>query len=173
MSLDHTHSVLLQPPHLHFFRFPNVTLASSFAISRWRSSGYSGGLPFQIEGAIVSTADIVGQVPEGDAVELLMDTVEIKGSNVPLLRQVLDGGLKLESRNLGGFLEDNIPEYSNPKPLFRTTFLDDKLRICRDQDGKLFVYSKLSESTSPTDYSQNPADLGITKLAESISTVFL
>ena len=64
-------------------------------------NGYSGGLPLQIEGAIVSTADIVGQPAEGDGVELLMDTVEIKGSNIPLLRGLLDNGVKLESRQLG------------------------------------------------------------------------
>ena len=136
-------------------------------------NGYSGGLPLQIEGAIVSTADIVGQPAEGDGVELLMDTVEIKGSNIPLLRGLLDNGVKLESRQLGSLLEDNLPDYANPKPLFRTTYLDDQLRVCRDQDDKLFVYSKLSDSTSPTDYGDSAADLGIGKLVEGLQTTFL
>lgn len=134
-------------------------------------NGYSGGLPLQIEGAIVSTADIVGN--QESAVELLMDTVEIKGSNIPLLRTVLDGGLRLESRDLGSLLEDNLPDYANPKPLFRTTYLDEQLRICRDQDDKLFVYSKLSDSTSPTDYGDVPADLGVGKLVEGLADTFL
>lgn len=69
---------------------------------------YSGGMPLVIEvgctasfkakrspftlrvrfdqGAIVSSATIESN--QGDGWNLLMDTVEVKGSNVPLLRQV-------------------------------------------------------------------------------------
>jgi len=128
---------------------------------------YSGGLPLTIEGSIVSSASI--DTVNDDSYTLYMDTVEIKGSNVPLLRQVLDSGLRLESRNLGGLLEQNLPGYSNPKPLFRTTYVDDTMRICRDQDGKLFVYSKLSNATSTTDYSDVTADLGVGSLLSSLS----
>jgi hypothetical protein len=98
-----------------------------------------------------------------------MDTVEIKGSNLPLLRQLLDRGLKLESRELGSFLERTLPDYSNPKPLFETTYLDGRIRISRDQDGKIFVYSKVSDSTSATDYSATLPDLGIGKLLEGFN----
>ena len=38
-----------------------------------------------------------------------MDTVEIKGSNVPLLRQALDAGVRLQSRELGRALETLVP----------------------------------------------------------------
>ena len=97
-----------------------------------------------------------------------MDTVEIKGSNIPLLRTVLDAGLNLPTRSLGGVLEQVVPNYSNPQPLFTTTYLDDTLRISRDQDGKLFVYTKQSDATDPTDYSQVSADLGIGSLLQGI-----
>ena len=90
---------------------------------------------------------------------LLMDTVEIKGSNVPLLRQVLDSGLKLTTRDLGGVLESSLPSYANPRPLFRTTYLDGDLRISRDQDGKCFVYRRVSAATEPTDHSAAFSDL--------------
>lgn len=130
-------------------------------------SGYGGGIPLTITGSIVSSADIVSK--EGTDWTLLMDTVEIKGSNVPLLRQILDRGLRLESRALGGALERNVPTYSNPTPVFRTTFLDDQLRISRDQDGKVFVYSKISDSTVPTDYDGVSADLGVSKLLAKLS----
>ena len=40
---------------------------------------YSGGLPFAIEGALVSSADITS-TPSGTGWELYMDTVEVKGS---------------------------------------------------------------------------------------------
>merc|ERR1712232_675116 len=51
--------------------------------------GYSGGMPVTIEGAIVSSSDVIS-IEEDKSLELLMDTVEIKGSNIPLLRQLLD-----------------------------------------------------------------------------------
>ena len=137
---------------------------------------YSGGLPVAIEGAIVSSADI-DTVDEGDAWEISMDTVEIKGSNLPGLRQLLDTGLKLESRQLGSFLENNLPNYSNPKPILETTYLDDRIRISRDQDNNVFVYSKVSSVMDPTDYSSVMPDLGVTRLLEgfndSVTKIYL
>ena len=129
---------------------------------------YSGGLPLAIEGAIVSSADIT-PIDDGKSWEIFMDTVEIKGSNIPLLRQALDAGLKLGSRDLGGFLENTVPTYSDPKPVFATTFLDDSVRISRDQDGKIFVYGKVSDSSEPTNYSGVDSDLGILKLLEGLN----
>lgn len=137
------------------------------------NKGYGGGLPLTIEGSIVSTADIVGTTPGGGGWELLMDTVEIKGSNVPLLRQVLDSGLKLGSRDLGRVLEENLDGYTNPTPAFTTTFVDESLRVSRDQDGKLFVYAKVSDETAPKDYSGTPSDLGVGSLIEGLTSVFL
>ena len=129
---------------------------------------YSGGLPVTIEGAIVSSADIT-PTDDGRAWEIFMDTVEIKGSNVPLLRQLLDGGVKLGSRDLGSFLEDTVESYTNPKPVFETTYLDDGVRISRDQDGKVFVYGKVDDSTEPTDYKNVDADLGVARLLEGLN----
>lgn len=85
---------------------------------------YSGGIPIMIEGAIVSTADIVSTNPTNW--ELYMDTVEIKGSNIPILRQLVDmDQIKLPSRTLGKLLEDNssviqsiLPNYQTPRPVF-------------------------------------------------------
>ena len=53
---------------------------------------YSRGLPFTIDSAIVSTADAAPSSLDNNAVEweLYMDTVEIKGSNVSILRNLLD-----------------------------------------------------------------------------------
>lgn len=129
---------------------------------------YSGGLPVEIEGAIVSSADI-DTTDEGDAWEISMDTVEIKGSNIPGLRQLLDTGLKLESRQLGSFLESNVAGYSNPRPIFETTYLDGRIRISRDQDNNVFVYSKVSDNMDPTDYSGVMPDLGVTRLLEGFN----
>jgi PAP_fibrillin len=129
---------------------------------------YSGGLPVSIDGAIVSSADLT-PTDDGTAWELFMDTVEIKGSNVPGLRQVLDGGLRLRSRQLGSLLERTIDSYTNPRPIFATTYLSETIRISRDQDGKVFVYGKESDDTTPTDYSKIDSDLGLLKLLEGLN----
>ncbi|GKY92957.1 hypothetical protein MPSEU_000264500 [Mayamaea pseudoterrestris] len=130
---------------------------------------YSGGLPFSIDGAIVSTADLEAF---GNAWLLSLDTVEIKGSNVPGLRQLLDQKFKLQSRSLGKFLEQNIKSYSNPRPAFRTTFLSKQFRISRDEDNHAFVYVKTSDSYEPTDYSKVDADLGVGRLLEGFNDAF-
>lgn len=121
-----------------------------------------------IDGAIVSTADIT-PTNNGTAWELYMDTVEIKGSNIPGVRQVLDAGLQLSSRTLANVLESTVSSYSTPKPIFTTTYLDEKYRIGRDQDENVFVYTKVSDETTPTDYSHVMADLGVAKLLEGLN----
>ena len=133
----------------------------------------SGDLSVTIDGAIVSCAD-ASPTADGVGRELLMDTVKIKESIIPLLRQILDSGnVKLESRNLGSFLEENVAGYTNPRPIFSTTYLDKDIRVSRDQDGKIFVYKKESDATEATDYSDTEADLGALKLLKGINDTFL
>ena len=128
---------------------------------------YSGGIPLTIQGAIVSTADLTS-VNE-TSFELLMDTVQIKGSNLPVLRPLLDNGLQLQSRFLGDFLENTVSDYSNPRPVVRSTFLTDRYRISRDMDDNIFVYVKTSDSVEPTDWSSVDADLGVARLLEGFN----
>lgn len=123
---------------------------------------------FTIDGAIVSSADI-SPVNNSSAWEIYMDTVAIKGSNIPGLRQALDGGLNLSSRGLASVLESTVSSYTTPKPIFTTTYLDENLRISRDQDDKVFVYTKVCNSTTPTDYSNVMPDLGVSKLLEGFN----
>ena len=130
---------------------------------------YSGGLPISITGAIVSTADMT-PTTEGDGWELYMDTVQIKGSNLPLIRQILDNeNVALQSRTLANVLEQTISSYQTPKPIFRTTYLDEQYRISRDVDDHIFVYVKTSNATTPTDYQCVDADLGIGRLLEGFN----
>jgi len=133
---------------------------------------YSGGLPFTINGAIVSSADIT-PTNQGTAWEIFMDKVEIKGSNIPLLRSILDDErVALKSRSLGSMLEENLSGYSNPRPIFGTTFLDETIRISRDEDGKVFVYGKMSDDTEQTEYNSVEADLGLLGLLEGLNDNF-
>mmetsp|Transcript_11992 Transcript_11992/g.28854 ORF Transcript_11992/g.28854 Transcript_11992/m.28854 type:complete len:498 (-) Transcript_11992:61-1554(-) len=145
-----------------------VQVGSVPFLSDFTPFAYSGGWPVSIDGSIVSSADIT-PTDDGSGWEIFMDTVEIKGSNIPLLRQVLDNGLMLASRQLGSFLEENIDSYTNPKPIFDTTYLSDTIRISRDQDGKVFVYAKESHDTTPTEYSDSDSDLGFLKLLEGFN----
>ena len=121
-----------------------------------------------MDGAIVSTAD-VKMTDEGEW-EIYMDTVEIKGSNVPGLRSVLDmDDSKLRSRELSKLLEDNVDSYVTPRPVLRTTFVDDSMRIVRDEDDHVFVYGKMSDSEDPKDYSDVLPDLGVASLLEGFN----
>lgn len=94
---------------------------------------------FDLDGAIVSTADV--KMTSDSEREIYMDTVEIKGSNVPGLRSILDmDNSKLRSRVLSKILEDSVDSYVTPRPVLRTTFVDDSMRIVRDEDDNVFVY---------------------------------
>jgi hypothetical protein len=92
---------------------------------------YSGGLPFTIDGAIVSTADAAPSSSDNNAAEweLYLDMVEIKGSNVPILRNLLDSEyVALQSRDLSKVLEDNVDGYEVPRPDLRMTYVVDGMR---------------------------------------------
>ncbi|KAL3772718.1 hypothetical protein ACHAWU_004963 [Discostella pseudostelligera] len=129
---------------------------------------YSGGLPFTIDGAIVSSADIMPKTTM--EWELYMDTVEIKGSNIPILRNLLDSeNVALKSRDLSQLLEENVDSYQVPKPVLRTTYVDSDMRIVRDEDDNIFLYSKVSSSEEPTDYSGVLADFGVASLLEGFN----
>lgn len=86
---------------------------------------------------------------------------------------MLDQGLMLGSRQLGNFLESNVDGYINPRPVFDITYLSETIRICREQDGKVFVYGKVSDATNPTDYSNVDADLGVLRLLEGFNDAIL
>ena len=146
----------------------NVKVGAIPFLSDFTPFRYSGGLPLTIDGSIVSSADATPT--SATEWELFMDTVEIKGSNIPILRNILDAdSVALKSRGLSKVLEDNIDAYDVPKPILRTTFVDEGMRIVRDEDDNVFVYGKVSDSEDPTDFTNVMADLGIASLLEGFN----
>jgi hypothetical protein len=164
---------------------PTDTLISEFEVQvgaipflrDFTPFSYSGGMPLVITGALVSTADLTPAC-NGTAWHVYMDTLQVKGSNIPLLRQVLDTGrVQLESQTLANVLESTLSSYKTPRALFYTTYLDDQFRISRDQDDNAFFYVKTSNDTTVTDFSKVDADLGILSLLggfnDAISKIYL
>ena len=147
----------------------NVKVGAIPFLSDFTPFKYSGGLPLTIDGAIVSTADVT-TTSNSNELELFMDTVEIKGSNIPGLRNLLDrDNVALRSRELSKILEDNVSAYEVPKPVLKTTYINDNMRIVRDIDDNIFVYGKVSDSQEATDYSGVLPDLGIVSLLEGFN----
>merc|ERR1719327_222018 len=122
-----------------------------------------GSMPVTIFGSIVSSAEITAttETPRGLEKTLEMADVEVKGSNIPLLRPLLDNGLKLDSRSIN----DALP-IDRPFPVFTTTYCDADVRVSRDVDDNLYVYTKESDDTSLTSYDDVDADLGIPELIQ-------
>ena len=69
---------------------------------------------------------------------------EVKGKYPQLVRQ-----LRENKAAMSGVIK---------APPFATTYLDDNVRIGRDQDGAVYVFRKSSKNTKPTDYSSIARD---------------
>ncbi|KAH8055155.1 hypothetical protein JL722_8583 [Aureococcus anophagefferens] len=127
-----------------------------------------GAMPLNVLGSIVSTASIegVGSAADGSLeLELLMGDVEVKGSNLPGIRQALDAGAKLDSRALS----DALP-IDTPRPVFACTYADDEIRISRDGDRNLYVRVKESGDTTPTGATTSPRTSGSPRSSPACST---
>ena len=97
------------------------------------------------QSVLISTASLravttsAGKVAWG----VSLRSTQVKGSNPQVVRQLRD----IKSMMTGVI----------PAPPFETTYLDDSLRISRDQDGNVFVFGKTSDKKTPSDYSMMAA----------------
>ena len=66
-------------------------------------------------------------------------------------------------------LKDNVDAYKVPRPVLRTTYNDDGMRIMRDVEDNVFIYRRVSTSKKPTDYLGVLPDLGVASFLEGFN----
>ena len=96
------------------------------------------GLPFSIQGTVVSTASL--DVVSDKRWELRIQNTRVKGSNIPLFDQFVDN-LQMELP-VGDFY--NTVQGTTPVIPMTTFYVDDTLRITRDVDENFFVFIRES-----------------------------
>eukprot|EP00536_Pseudo-nitzschia_multiseries_P006019 jgi/Psemu1/296093/fgenesh1_pm.124_\ len=100
--------------------------------------GVVPGIPFSIQGTVVSTASL--SVASDKRWELRMENTTVKGSNIPLFNQLLDN-LSMEVP-VGDFY--STVQGTTPVIPMTTFYVDDTLRITRDVDENFFVFVRES-----------------------------
>lgn len=98
--------------------------------------GVLPGLPFKVKGTVITSADF--KAVSSDTFELQVDKTMVKGSNVPVLNQLLeDLNLELPMAQAFTTLTGGLPIVSN-----KIFYLDEGLRISRDEDENFFVFTR-------------------------------
>lgn len=96
-----------------------------------------------LSGTIRSTSDIVDT--GDDSYTLYMDRVTSRenSSNFGLINTIFDSFEGLPVRALANNIKTFNRNYEDPKPVFRTYYVDKHMRISRDQDDNIFVYNRI------------------------------
>lgn len=98
--------------------------------------GLFPGLPIRIKGTVVTTAALLVTGP--DSFDTQIETTYVTGSNIPLVNQWLDDlDWKLPVSDVYVALAGKVPVCTN-----KIFYLDDGMRITRDQDDNFFVYTR-------------------------------
>jgi hypothetical protein len=95
--------------------------------------GLVPGLPFRVKGTVITTASL--QIVSPETWETRIENSQIKGSNIPLLNQMLE--LDLPVQNVFTTLTGDTPVV----PL-KTYYVDEGIRITRDVDDNFYVFSR-------------------------------
>jgi hypothetical protein len=94
------------------------------------------GLPIRIKGTVVTTA--LWRVQSTDLAEVQIKGTRVRGSNVPLLNQLLDTvQLELPVGALYSQIQGSVPQVP-----VKTFYLDEGMRITRDLDDNFFVWTR-------------------------------
>jgi PAP_fibrillin len=98
--------------------------------------GLFPGLPIKIKGAVVTVAAL--RVTGSDSFETQIESTSVTGSNIPLLNQVLDEyKFEVPVSDIYVTLAGKVPMVPN-----KIFYLDEGMRITRDQDDNFFVYTR-------------------------------
>ena len=98
--------------------------------------GLLPGLPFRVKGKVVTRASF--QPIMADTAEIEVGETEIKGSNIPILNQYLENiKLELPVSQIFQQIQGNVPRVT-----LKTYYLDEDMRITRDQDDNFFVFTR-------------------------------
>lgn len=139
---------------------PNIILLSEVDLE----VGILPGIPFRLKGTVATTAKIVTIDEINDNVyELQIISTTIKNSNIPFVNDILFnnqfeipvGEIYENIYKVLGFLrttttnnndDDNTSSSNNsdgpPRVINKTLYLDESMRITRDQDDNFFVFTR-------------------------------
>lgn len=98
--------------------------------------GLLPGFPIKVKGTVVTSASLKVKGPE--LWELRIQTTQVKGSNVPLLNQLLDDAkVEIPMGDMYSTVMGDVPVVP-----MKTYYVDEGIRITRDVDDNFFVFSR-------------------------------
>jgi len=110
----------------------NKELVSEYDLS----VGLLPGLPLQVKGCVVTSADLTVTAPE--TWEMSVRGTKVNGSNVPFLDQYLDDNeVEIPVGEAYNTLSGSIPT-----AILKTYYVDEGMRITRDIDENFFVFTR-------------------------------
>ena len=101
------------------------------------SVGVLPGIPVRVKGTVVTTAMLKVILPE--EWDVSVKGTSVKNSNVPIFDQMLDD-MDLELP-VGSVYEQVMGK--NPTSVLRTFYVDESIRITRDQDENFYVWTRM------------------------------
>mmetsp|Transcript_2729 Transcript_2729/g.5873 ORF Transcript_2729/g.5873 Transcript_2729/m.5873 type:complete len:304 (+) Transcript_2729:223-1134(+) len=110
----------------------NRALVSEYELS----VGMMPGMPVRIKGIVVTTADLTPVAPE--TWELEVRGTKVMGSNVPFLDSFLDdNAVELPVGEIYKTLSGSVPV-----SVLKTYYVDEGMRITRDVDDNIYVFTR-------------------------------
>lgn len=99
--------------------------------------GFLPGLPFKIKGTVVTTASM--KIVSDKEMDLTLETTRVKRSNIPLLNQIMEEELQIELPvgEVYKTIRGDVPVIA-----MQTFYVDESMRITRDVDENIFVYTR-------------------------------
>ena len=100
------------------------------------SVGLLPGLPVRVKGTVVTSSDLTAIAPE--TWEMKVRGTKVNGSNVPFLDQYLDdNAVEIPVGDVYQSLSGSIPT-----AVLKTYYVDEGMRITRDSDDNIFVFTR-------------------------------